>query len=210
MFMSKNIASATKKRNWAFVLYPESAPENWRDILIQTGLDIAISPLHDRDKDPDGNPKKPHWHVILIYSGPTTFAVVKAITDSLCAPHPQALEAIKGYYRYLTHKDNPEKAQYDEKDIVCLNGFSPLEFLELSRSDVFRIKRAILDLIKEQGFIEYSSLLDHLNENGPVDHLEVAMNNTLVFDKYLTSRRHTAETSKAPKSMAGLAQEASD
>ncbi|WP_215534354.1 Rep family protein, partial [Clostridioides difficile] len=26
-FMAKNV----KKRNWAVVLYPESAPENWRE-----------------------------------------------------------------------------------------------------------------------------------------------------------------------------------
>ena len=42
--MAKNV----KKRNWAFVLYPESAPENWREELQKTGLQCAISPLHDR------------------------------------------------------------------------------------------------------------------------------------------------------------------
>ena len=62
-----------KKRNWAFVLYPESAPDNWKDMLQETGLPCSISPLHDKDVDPDGNPKKAHYHIIVCYNGPTSF-----------------------------------------------------------------------------------------------------------------------------------------
>ena len=72
-----------KKRYWAFVLYPESAPDNWRDFLQQTGLQVAISPLHDKDIDPTGLPKKSHYHIILCYDGPTTFNNVKSnITET--------------------------------------------------------------------------------------------------------------------------------
>jgi len=99
----------SKKRNWAFVAYPESLPKNWQEILTQTGLPIAISPLHDKDENPDGTKKKPHYHIILIYSGPTSFSVVQTLTQKLNAPAPIPLEAVRGYYRYLTHKDNPEK-----------------------------------------------------------------------------------------------------
>lgn len=48
-----------KKRNWVMVAYPDSLPENWLDILVQTGLPCAISPLHDRDTEATGEPKKP-------------------------------------------------------------------------------------------------------------------------------------------------------
>ena len=124
---SKNV----KKRNWAFVLYPESAPVDWRDLLQKTGLQCAVSPLHDRDLNPDGEPKKAHFHIIICYSGPTSFNVVKALTDSLCCPIPQALEQVRGYYRYFTHKDNPEKFQYQESEISTINGFSIMDFVEL-------------------------------------------------------------------------------
>ena len=53
-----------KKRNWAFVLYPESAPENWKEQLQLTGLPCVISPIHDKDVNPDGTPKKAHHHII--------------------------------------------------------------------------------------------------------------------------------------------------
>ena len=91
--MAKNI----KKRNWAFVLYPESAPADWREQLQKTGLQCAISPLHDKDMNPDNTPKKPHYHVILTYSGPTSYNVVKALTDGFNQPIPQALEQVRGY-----------------------------------------------------------------------------------------------------------------
>ena len=123
-----------KKRYWAFVLYPESAPENWQDILQQTGLSCCVSPLHDKDTNPTGEPKKAHYHIILCYSGPTTEKCVKSITDRLNQPKPIALEQVRGYFRYLTHKDNPEKYQYDEKDIVTINDFDIDNYNDLSVS----------------------------------------------------------------------------
>ena len=48
-----------KKRNWAFIVYPDSAPADWQEILRQTGLQCVVSPLHDSDLDPTGEPKTP-------------------------------------------------------------------------------------------------------------------------------------------------------
>lgn len=187
--MSKNV----KKRNWAFVLYPESAPEDWRDQLQQTGLPCAISPLHDKDKDEGGNSdelKKAHYHIILCYPGPTTYNAVKTLTESLNQPIPLALDSVKGYYRYLTHKDNPEKYQYDERDISVLNGFNILDYMELSRSEVNQYKTAIHKLILERCIVEYADLMDYLLENEMFAEYDVASSHTLFFDKLLTSRRH--------------------
>lgn len=191
--MSKNIN--IKKRHWAFVLYPESAPEDWRDQLQSTGLLVAISPLHDKDIDPDGEFKKPHYHVILCFSGPTTYNVVKSITDGLHQPIPQALEQVRGYYRYFTHKDNPEKYQYSEYDITTLNGFNIADFCELTRSEILQIKRQIQHLIRDLDIVEYSTLIDYLDDNELITEYDVACNNTLFFDKYISSRRFKKSSS---------------
>ena len=58
----------------------------------------------------------------------------KSLTERLNAPKPIPLEQVRGYYRYLTHKDNPEKAQYDEKDIQTLNGFDIRDFVEMTKA----------------------------------------------------------------------------
>ncbi|WP_219811197.1 Rep family protein, partial [Campylobacter concisus] len=79
---------------------------------------------------------KAHYHFIICYVVPTSFNVVKRLNDKLNAPIPIALEQIRGYYRYFTHKDNPEKHQYDESEIKCLNGFKISDYVELTRSEV--------------------------------------------------------------------------
>lgn len=180
-----------KKRNWACVVYPESLPADWLDTLQKTGLQIAISPIHDKDFEADEKtPKKPHYHIILIYSGPTSFNVVRDLTDQLNAPIPVPLEAVRGYYRYLTHKDNPEKNQYDEKEIQCLNGFSILDFVELTKTEVLQIKKILIEEIKKNDFCEYSTFIDYAMNCLSDNELDVAFNYTFFFDKYLSSRRH--------------------
>ena len=179
-----------KKRNWAFVLYPESAPSNWRELLQLTGLECVISPLHDKDVNPDGTPKKPHYHIIICYQGPTSYNVVKTLCDSLNCPIPQYLESVKGYYRYLTHMDNPEKAQYSKDDIQTLNGFNILNYVEITKAEAAEYKRKIQTLIREKDIIEYCDLLDYLIDNSLFEELDIAMNNTLLFNNYIKSRKY--------------------
>lgn len=185
-----NKKSNIKKRNWAFILYPESAPENWLDILRETGLPCAISPLHDKDIDPNNEHKKAHYHIILSYAGPTSLSVVRNITDKLNAPLPQALEQIRGYYRYFTHKDNADKYQYDEKEIGTINGFNISNFIELSKSEVSQIKIMLQNLIRENNIIEYSDLMDYLLDSQLTSEYDVASNHTYFFDKYISSKRN--------------------
>lgn len=178
-----------KKRNWAFVLYPESAPADWLDRLQKTGLQCEVSPLHDKDVNADGTPKKAHYHIILCYSGPTSYNVVKALTDSLNQPIPQALEQVKGYDRYLTHKDNPEKYQYDRKDVRSLNGFNILDYADLTRSEILEYKKELFALIRNHKMTEYSQLIDFLMDNDMPDLLDCASSNTLLFSNYIRSKR---------------------
>lgn len=186
MSSGKNV----KKRNWAFVLYPESAPDDWRDQLQKTGLQCAISPLHDQDLDPNGEPKKAHYHVILVYSGPTSFNVVKGLCDTLKQPIPQPLEQVRGYYRYLTHKDNPEKAQYSDSDIETINGFNICDFVEMTKSEVVAFKKKLQQLIRDFDIFEYADLMDLLADSQMNEEYEVASNHTYFFDKYIASRRN--------------------
>jgi hypothetical protein len=184
------MAKCQKKRNWAFVLYPESAPEDWREQLQQTGLQCAVSPLHDKDLNPNNDFKKEHYHIILCYSGPTSFNVVKKLTEQLNQPIPIPLEQIRGYYRYFTHIDNPEKYQYDEKDITTINGFNIADYVELTKSEVTEIKKKLQKLITETKILEYSDLMDLLLSDEDMSReYEVASNNTYFFDKYISSKR---------------------
>ena len=136
-----------KDRYWTFLIYLDSAPKNWRDILQETGLQIAISPLHDKDITDVGELKKPHYHVILCFNGPTTYSKVCSITESLNSPIPKRILSVIGMYRYFTHKDNPEKYQYNEEDITTLNGFDIEDRTGMTTSQTIAIKRQIQKII---------------------------------------------------------------
>lgn len=181
---------STKKRNWAFVLYPESAPADWLERLKLSGLMGAVSPLHDKDINADGEPKKAHYHIILVYAGPTSFNVVNALCESLNQPIPQPLESVRGYYRYLTHKDNPEKYQYSDTDIVTFGGFDYRDYVEMTKSEVLKCIRSVQALIRDNDISEYSDLLDLLDDNDMVDEYDVASSHTMLFGKYIDSRRN--------------------
>ena len=184
------MAETIKKRNWTFVLYPESAPSDWKEQIKLSGLLAAVSPLHDKDVNPTGEPKKAHYHILLVYSGPTTYNAVAKFTASLNATIPQALESVRGMYRYFSHKDNPEKYQYDEHEIQTLNGFNIADLVELTKSEVNELKMNILKLIRDIDIYEYSGLVDFLIDNGMTAEYDVAINNTFFFHTYITSRRN--------------------
>lgn len=180
-----------KGRYWAFVLYPESAPNDWKDILSLSGLPCAISPLHDKDLNADLEKKKSHYHIILCWDGPTTYKnVCSLVCDQLHQPHPIKIEVVRGYYRYLTHKDNPEKAQYNDFDITVLNGFNPEDYDQPTERELDIICKEIQKLILTEHFTEYSELMDFLMLNDWFQHYRFARRNTVFLKAYIDSRRY--------------------
>lgn len=178
-----------KKRAWALVCYPDSLPSDWLDFLQSTGLEVAISPLHDKDFNADNTPKKPHFHIIIVYQNPTTF---KNVEENICAylncPIPQPLESVKGYYRYLTHLDNPEKHQYNQNEIITLNGFDPSNFVNMTINEISAYLSIITDYIEELKIFEYRDLILLLKKDSDYRFLvPIAMNKTTFLNAYIKS-----------------------
>ena len=179
-----------KGRIWACVGYPESLPIDWLDKLRETGLQVAISPLHDKDIDPTGEVKKPHYHIIFNFDGPTTFNNVNRLCSSLNMTIPIKLESLRGMYRYHLHLDNPEKYQYDDRDRILLNGFDVTQVNELTRTEIDKLKKEIQQFIVDNNIYEYSDLLIILSNNDLTQMWSVAANHTIFFNSFITSRRH--------------------
>lgn len=180
-----------KGRNWAFVVYPESLPKNWEEIITETGLPMVFSPLHDKDLNPTGEVKKSHYHVICYYENPTTSRAVKEyVTDKLNGTIPIKLESMTGMYRYHLHLDNPEKYQYDDRDRKFFNGFDVNKVDSLTYTEISKLLREIQIIIKENKIYEYSDLLDILLDNEKFNMWDVARNHTILLNSYITSKRH--------------------
>lgn len=180
-----------KNRNWTFLVYPDSAPNNWFELLQDTGLPFAVSPLHDKDENPTGDQKKPHYHVVVCFPGPTTF---NKVNNDICAmlnsPIPKRVLSIVGIYRYFTHQDNPEKYQYSDTDIRVSNGFDIGEYNALTTSQVILLMKNIQKLIKDKKINEYADLMDLLFADDLIDLYHIASTHTLFFDRYLSSLRN--------------------
>lgn len=175
-----------KGRFWTTIVYPESCKENWENYLEERGLVFAVSPLHDKDIDPTGEPKKPHWHLMLEWDGPTTFNNVKKICEEIGAVLPKKIESVRGMYRYLVHLDNPEKAQYKLEDIRHYNGFQ----IEISETEECMMLDKITDIIEGADIRNYHELINYFKSIGDVDLRNIALKKVYVIDRYISSRRN--------------------
>jgi len=184
-------------RTWAFVIYPESMPTDYEEIIQETGLPLAMSPLHDKDLDPTGDSKKPHYHCIVYYENATTFKNVKDnVCDRLNATIPIKLESMRGMYRYHIHLDNPEKYQYDDRDRKFYNGFDIDMANKLTKTEINKLIKEIHTFINENDIYEYIDLLDILKDNDLNNLYEIAINNTFLFKGMLDSKRNKLKDTK--------------
>ena len=185
--------SRDRTRNWNFILYPESAPENWVDQLDETHIEWVCSPLHDRDLNPDGEPKKAHYHVTLLYPSHKTYDQVRELTVALNAPIPIKCQSVKGSIRYMVHKDNPEKFQYEWSDIKCHGGADIDTLCAATATERIAIQQEILAYIRKAGIIEFEDIVNHALDEGLTDWLNVLLNySTMSINAYVASRRHKA------------------
>lgn len=184
---------ATKRyRDWTFVIYPESAPSNWEDIIDSWHVQVAVSPIHDIDVNPDGECKKPHWHCVITFEGVQSYDAVKELIAPLNGTIPQVCKGKRGMIRYFVHLDNPEKAQYDKGDIKVFGGFDIDPYFEYSITEQKFIIGEMIDWCIDQDTYEYSLLLDYARYNRYDDWFEVLVKyqGGRVMKSYCDSKRN--------------------
>ena len=63
--MGEKKSTQVRTRNFATVIYLDSAPSNWQEILSDLHVQAFVSPYHDKDKNANNEDKKPHYHVMI-------------------------------------------------------------------------------------------------------------------------------------------------
>ncbi|TLG78302.1 replication protein [Vagococcus zengguangii] len=190
-----NKKNTTKKskltaKYWSLIIYPDSAPTNWQEIISEGYTQWACSPLHDKDINPTGEPKKAHYHVLIKWNGRKDYQTMLRLTGRLKAPNPQVCNSTLGMLRYFTHLDNPEKYQYDEKDIQTFNGYDINSILHPETKDKDRILTEIYTFIVDNAITEYWELVEYANQEQP-NWLKVINTKTFAVDRFITSFRHS-------------------
>lgn len=131
---------AERYRNFATVLYADSAPEDFKEIIESWHVPCLLSPYHDKDVNPTGEVKKPHWHLMIMFEGKKSREQVKALFDEVGGVGVEVVNSIRGYARYLCHMDNPEKAQYNCGDVIEFSSANLYEVITLETDKVQLIK----------------------------------------------------------------------
>lgn len=150
-----------RDRKFVAVLYPEDESHVLAiEKLMQGGYNFAAI-LHDKDVyedgDHQGEPKKPHWHIVLRFKNAvwnTAIAKELGITPN----YLEACKDVDAALVYLVHYDNPKKAQYDYEEV-----FGPMKLklatLLADTDEGTRVLNIIQIIEDSPGPIGYSELL---------------------------------------------------
>jgi len=194
----KDTSNMSRTRNWTFLVYPDSSPENWRDILDEEHLEWVESPIHDKDLNPTGEVKKPHWHVLILFGGVKTYEQVLEVLKPLNCTIPQKVQNAKSLIRYFAHLDNPDKAQYRLSDVIAHGGVDVLDLLAPTKSQRYSLLRDMFDYIEEHNLTEYKDFVNyarihHYDDWWPL----ICDNSTYLLTSFIKSQRHSKQSGSA-------------
>lgn len=191
-----------KSRYWGFEFYPESMPEDWRAIIEATHIPVVVSPLHDKDENPDHTPKKPHYHGMMCFGNTTTETACKRLAEALGFNGKViAINNFRGYYRYMWHADNPEKYQYDKNDLQRFNGFNVEDFDNPTKGEVTAIRKKIVGLLRSDTLegLNLACLLEYLEDEGDWDAWSYVCDHVVGFSKMIEAFRFKSRDKQEKK-----------
>lgn len=149
---------------YTFLVYPESAPKDWIEILRNFHIPMYIS-QHDKDKDMghDGL-KKEHWHVMVMFDSLKPLDACDEMIEAVKGVKPPVQEFVvkskRAYARYLLHYDDPSKyPYYKDHRVIQLSGADDYDELIKSRSQQeFEEQQTIEDI---QDYLEKNVIYNY-------------------------------------------------
>lgn len=184
--------SRDKSRYFTFLLYRDSAPSNYLELLESLNIPMALSPWHDQDVKaknftPDEQKlvaqgkvvfKKEHRHCIYIANNPVTANAVRnrlqrlfaRYTNKPVVSHVQIITtSVENTYAYLTHESKDAIAKhkhvYDSKDIVLLSNFDLSRYQVFDTEEQLEVLVNIIGVVKTYGFANVIELQEFVDNN---------------------------------------------
>ena len=152
------------------IKYLPGGSDKWKETLEEK----LNSNKHDKDTDENGNPKEPHIHLLLVlddsYESSTIGGYVgveknfvQKIKQKQFAGRRMKSD-IGGAISYLTHRNAPDKHQYDDSEVVAQPGYDWQAIRAKSEALQAENKsyRNVLEKI-EQGEIRHYNLMDNVS-----------------------------------------------
>ena len=168
------------------IKYLPGYPDHWQETLeANLEADPNIKSwayiVHDKDVNEDGTPKEPHVHIVLELAESRQYSTVGGYVgvpaQYVCAIRQKVkvgkrmMSDIGGALAYLTHRNAPDRYQYDDADVVAKPGYDWKAVRAKSEMSMAERKTfaRVLDGI-EKGTIRRYNLFEKVSMQMYLDH----------------------------------------
>lgn len=177
------------------------------DIINQENVPAIISPLHDPDKDKETDnegaegevTRKPHYHVMLCYSGAQSREAVMEVTAKINATLPFRVKDKVKYARYLLHLDQPKKEQFKKGTMPTV--FGNLDYLAIisSTKDSRDNTREIMGFVDRHDIQYFDVMAMYAAKNNESWFETITEKRTLFLKEFIKSRAYRVNAQLAEK-----------
>lgn len=196
--MSNSTTKDSRARVWTFLIYPSSAPDNWREILDSKAIPWVESPLHNPDKDSINKDERDHrhHHCLLSFEGKKSQEQVENIIKELNSTLPFVVDSPRSMVRYFAHLDQPEKEKFAPSDIIFHCGYDCKDYLVQSQ-DKYLYVDEMMTYIKDNEIIEYHDFVDATRQfHYDTWFRSLCDNTSFIINLYIKSYRHDPKRTK--------------
>lgn len=190
--MGEKKSTQVRTRNFATVIYLDSAPSNWQEILSDLHVQAFVSPYHDKDKNANNEDKKPHYHVMIMYEGKKSIDQAKENFDKIGGVGCEIVNSTRGYARYLCHLDNPDKEQYSIQDVKSFGGADYMSIINLV-TDKYIIIGEMQDFCEKYNITSFYLLCNYARKNRSDWYRALCDNSSFYMKEYLKSKKWSEE-----------------
>ena len=167
----ENTKKDNRCRNWQIVFYPESAPDNFEDIIYSWHIPCLLSPLHNpiNNKSIRGDTEnKPHYHLNILLDGKSTYEDIYSYAEQLNTKRIERIKSKRTMNRYLIHFDDKDKEQFKIEDIISFGG---CEYISDFESDNYSVNccEELEKLILTNRIENFAKLIIYLREHDKSD-----------------------------------------
>lgn len=206
---------------WVGIAYPESTDKEWIRRLQMTGLEIAISPLHDKDwwdhdspevVDPNtgeviekgarykaGDKKKAHWHFIVKSDVRISYMEINNLIRNITnGPYLQKCRSLKSAYDYFLHNTDSARHKYQgymADEIKKYNDFH----LEPNKYEIGILQAEIFKMIKENNLETFNRCIDYFIDSP--EYIQLICNKPGAISSYVNSVYRTNHPDRIQKVM---------
>lgn len=178
---------ADRARNFATIIYPESAPNDFLLIAKDAKVNFFLSPLHDKDCDKHGELKKPHYHMLLMYDSVHTVAQASGLFVTFGGVGCESVNSLRSYARYLCHLDDDDKFRYNVSDVYTYGSVDYGDIIS-SPVDKYDFIADMMDFCDKNDIVSFADLLRYSRRENKRWFKCLCDGNSLIMLEYLRSR----------------------